>query len=109
MSLRVPAGCVAGLWGGRSGSPCLDWRAGGVWACRRLGRPGGGGERGEGLASAVVASCDKMVLIRKITLFALAEAIKQSADDDEQMHAMLGVAVELLAMPLNVLVIEAIR
>ena len=51
----------------------------------------------------------KMVLIRKITLFALAEAIKQSADDDEQMHAMLGVAVELLAMPLNVLVIEAIR
>lgn len=38
----------------------------------------------------------KMVLMRKITLFALAEAIKQSTDDDEQMNAMLRVAVELL-------------
>ena len=37
-----------------------------------------------------------MVLIRKITLFAQAEAIKQSADDDERMNAMLGVAVEPL-------------
>jgi hypothetical protein len=54
MSLRVPAGCVAGLRGGRSGSPCRDWRAGGVCAgrARRLWRPGGGGERGEGLAPA---------------------------------------------------------
>ena len=38
----------------------------------------------------------KMVLMRKITLFALAEAIRQSTDNDEQMNAMLRVAVELL-------------
>lgn len=38
----------------------------------------------------------KMVLMRKIALFALAEAIKQSIDDNEQINAMLRVAVELL-------------
>ena len=38
----------------------------------------------------------KMILMRKIALFALAEAITQSADDDEQMNAMLRVAIELL-------------
>src|SRR5690242_17025254 len=34
VSLRVSAGCVAGLWGGGSGSSCLDWRAAGVCAGR---------------------------------------------------------------------------
>ena len=37
-----------------------------------------------------------MVLMRKIALFALAEAIKQSTDDDELMNSMLRMAVELL-------------
>lgn len=38
----------------------------------------------------------KMVLTRKIALFALGEAIKRGADHDEQMKTMLKVAAELL-------------